>query len=245
MSNTERTILWGDTHTPYENKEAVALMHKIIKRVQPDRIVLMGDFLDMYTVSQHDKNPDRKDSLEEEIDYGNAELDKIEAHGIPVTYIMGNHEDRLDRYLVKNAPEVFSYVRLDKLLRVHDRGWKTVPYGSDTRIGHVYLTHDVGHAGATAHTRSRNAYEGNVVIGHTHRIGYEVVGNHRGRPRLGAMVGWLGDVRHIDYMHRAKSAAWSLGFGILDNDKSHNVQDVKVVPIVNGGAFVDGKRIKL
>jgi predicted phosphodiesterase len=245
MSNIERHILWPDTHCKYEDKKAVSLMHRIIDVVQPDEIDIMGDFMDCYSVSQHDKDPSRRDTFDDELEYGNQELDKIQKHRTRVTYLFGNHENRVDRFLMQRAPELYSIVKLSKLLRLQERGWKVVPYGQDTRVGHVYLTHDVGHAGATAHTRSRAAYEANVVIGHTHRCAWEVVGNHRGKPRLGAMVGWLGDVRKIDYMHRAKAAAWSLGFGILDNDKTHNIQSVQVIPIVNYGAFVDGKRISL
>jgi hypothetical protein len=81
-------------------------------------------------------------------------------------------------------------------------------------IGRLYVTHDVGKAGASAVKDALSSYQDNIVINHLHRISYMVEGNAKGVPHVAACFGWLGDVRQVDYMFRVKANRdWALGFG--------------------------------
>lgn len=237
-------MVWPDTHVPFEDKRAVRLAMKVAKTV--DKIVIGGDFADFYSVSSHSKDPKRSLSLEDEVNATNEYLDKIEALGKEVVYIEGNHENRLTRYLADNAKALYASLSAPKLFRIRERGWKWVPYYSSHKIGRLYVTHDVGHAGSRAHTQSRQSVEGNIAIVHTHRLAAEWVGNQKGSSHVGAMLGWLGDKSAIDYMHKAKTAQWQLGFGVAYEDtKTRNVH-IQPVPIIDytcvvGGALYEAK----
>ncbi len=241
----KKILIIPDTHVPYHDKRAFDLVLKVGRDQKPDFVVTQGDFADFYSVSSHSKDPNRKRNLEFEIDEVNKELDKIDKLGAKVNvFVAGNHEDRLERFLKDKAPELFNMVRVTQLFKIKERGWRYVPYKSDTHIGKLYFTHDTGTAGATAHAKALDDYQYNIAIGHTHRMGYTIKGNARGEPHVGAMFGWLGDVKQVDYMHRIKASRdWCLGFGfgyLTDNGVVH----VQPVPIINYTCVVGGKLYK-
>lgn len=242
----ERILFVPDCHFPYHDKNAWALMLKAARKFRPDTIVTLGDFVDFYAVSSHDKDPNRRRNLEWEVEQANGGLNDLDKLGAKRKYyVSGNHEDRLERYLMQKAPELFNMVRIPGLLKLAERGWKYVPYRRDVQVGKVYITHDTGTAGANAHQQSLATYQGNVVIGHTHRIGYAVVGNARGKPHVGAMFGWLGDFDSVDYMHRVKAARdWAHGFGIGYLEPS-GVIHLRPVPIVDKAVVIEGELVKL
>lgn len=220
-------------------------MLRAARSAKVDNVVILGDFIDCLAVSSYPRPPDRGLDLGIEIDAARKALDEVEAvcHGDRI-YVSGNHEDRLQRYLSEKAPALFNTVKIDRLLGLADRGWKYVPYRQHTKIGKLYVTHDAGKAGINAHRDALGAFQGNVLIGHTHRLGYAVEGNAKGKPHVGAMLGWLGDVNQVDWMHRIRALRdWALGFGIIYVEDDGCVH-ITPIPIVNGKVVVEGKLIK-
>lgn len=236
----KKILFVPDTHVPYHDKKAFSLLLKAAKTFKPDIVVIQGDFADFYSVSSHSKNPNRKRNLEFEVEETKRavqQLEELSAHRN--IFVSGNHEDRLERYLMDKAPELFNVVKIPEVLGLDN--WEYVPYKSDIRIGKLYATHDTGTAGRNAVFNNLNAYQSNVVCGHTHRLAYIVEGNAKGKAHVSASFGWLGDTRKVDYMHRVKASRdWALGFGIgymLDTGIVH----VTPIPIVNYGCVVEGK----
>lgn len=238
----QRILYIPDAHVPYEDDRAFNLMCRVAKNIGVDVVVILGDFMDCYAISDHDKNPNRVRLLDEEIAHGNerlTQLDKLKAK--KKYYIKGNHENRLERYLMRKAPELYNMVQMKDLLKLGDRGWHVVEYRDHDRIGKVYATHETGTAGQNAHRQSVNAFGSNVVIGHTHRMEFSVVGSLTGVPHVGAMFGWLGDFSKVDYMHRVKAKRdWVHGFGI-GYMQPNGVVHIHPVPIVNWAVVVEGK----
>jgi hypothetical protein len=127
------------------------------------------------------------------------------------------------------------------LLRLRERGWHVTPYQETLRLGKLNVTHDLGKSGATAHEDARRAYEGNAIIGHTHRSSVSYQANMYGMPHLAAMFGWLGDPKQIDYRHQAKAMReWvhGVGIGLMEPD---GVAHIHAVPFINGRAAVFGE----
>lgn len=242
----KKWLLVPDTHRPYHDKRAVELVLKVGESLKVDGIALLGDYGDFYAVSSHDKNPNRARNLEFEIEDICQGLDEFDALGAKEKiFIAGNHEDRLERFLMTKAPELFNVVKIPELLGLAERGWDYVPYKDHTTIGKLYLTHDTGKAGKFAHYSALEAdFQSNVIIGHTHRLGYAVVGNAKGKPHVGAMLGWLGDVDQVDYMHRIKAKRdWALGFGVAYMEPNGHCH-VQPIPIVDYKCVVQGKLFK-
>lgn len=241
----ERWLLIPDCHVPFQDVAAFRLMLRAAKTCGVRNVAVLGDFIDCFSVSSHPKSPNRRLDLEEELEAGRAALSEIESvcTGQRI-YVAGNHEDRLERYLIDKAPALFNTVKVEKLLELSKRGWRYVPYKDHVKIGKLYLTHDAGKAGKQAHHDALNAFQGNVVIGHTHRIGYAVEGNAKGKPHVGAMLGWLGDVDAVDYLHRIRAKRdWAHGFGLMYKEPDGCVHIVPV-PIVNGKCVVEGRLIR-
>jgi predicted phosphodiesterase len=243
----EKILLVPDVHVPYEDRKAMALMLKAGKAFKPDHVIVLGDFIDCYSVSSHSKLPERSLKLKEEVKAAKDALDAVASLGAKNNvFVEGNHEDRLKRYLQDKAPELFDYISIPKILELKDKGFKYVPYKQSYRLGKLNITHDCGNAGRYAHYKSLDTFQHNIVIGHTHRLGYAVEGNAQGERHVAAMFGWLGDVEQVDYMHRVKAIKdWTLGFGIGYLDPSTGVVYLVPVPIVNYTCQIEGKVYKV
>ena len=244
----ERIVFIPDTHVPFHNKKAFNLVKKVIKTLGVNTMVTLGDFADFYSVSSHSKDPKRKLNLLQEINAVNKALDELDALGCKKKYyIEGNHEWRYARYIRDKAPELSEMNSIPKMFRLKERGWKFTPYMEHTTIGKLHLTHDTGKAGKTAHSAARADFgEKNVVIGHTHRMAYDVTGCVTGKTHVAAMFGWLGDTRQIDYMHRSKAwRDWPLGFGMGYKERDGTVHLVPIPIINNRKCCVEGRIISI
>ena len=62
------TVTIGDTHVPYQDKSAIKCAIKIIKSIEPDNIIFIGDIIDFYSISRFSKTPDRINSLQDDLD---------------------------------------------------------------------------------------------------------------------------------------------------------------------------------
>lgn len=244
-SKLKRVLFIPDCHHPYEDKKAWTLMLKAARSFRPDTIVILGDFADFYSVSSFEKSPKRVQDLKYEVDYVKEKLTELDLLGAEQKiYISGNHEDRLERYLITKAPALFETVTIPETLDLRIRGWHYVPYKRSFRLGKLHLTHDSGTAGQNAHRQSMAAFQASTIIGHTHRMEMTYLGNADGPPQVGAMFGWLGDFDQIDYMHQiAARRNWVHGFGVGFMEPN-GVVHLSPVPIVKGACVVNGELIR-
>lgn len=236
-------LIVPDTHRPYHDKKAWALMLKVARDLKPYHLVVLGDFADFFGVSSHSKDPNRAMRLDKELEDVEVGLNELGTLGAKrKIFVSGNHEDRLTRYLQDKAPELFNIVGIPELLKLKEKGWEYVPYKQDTRIGKLHITHDVGHAGRSSVFQCLDTYQHSNVTGHTHRMAYVVEGNAVGEQKLSAQFGWLGDEEQADYMHRVKALKnWAKGFGIGYEDTKSGIVYLVPIPIVGGTCMVNGK----
>jgi hypothetical protein len=239
-----QTVLFcPDSHIPWEDRRAFNLMLKVGKALRPDHLVILGDFADFYSVSFHSRDPSRATRFSDEVRSVNTRLDQMDALGAKYKhFVAGNHEHRAERFLHEKAPELvgLSGLTIPELFHLKDRGWKYTPYRSHTKIGKVWVTHDAGSAGALAASRARDKFQGNVVLGHCHRLVASYSGNAKGESHVGISAGWLGSARGIDYAHKVLVNEWQLAFcvGYMEPSGTMHIQPV---PIINYKAVVAGK----
>lgn len=246
MRKLEPILIVPDTHAPFHDKKAWALMLKVGKALRPQHVIHLGDLCDFYALSFHSKDPVRATMLQEELDSGKQCLRDLKALGAKNNVLIGsNHHDRLIRYMQGKAPELHNLLNERAILDLDRIGFKTVPYRASYRLGKMRFTHDVGIAGKNAAQKSMQAVGHNVVIGHVHRIEYAVQGTTEGEHHVGISLGWLGDKEAIDYMHKDRVAKdWALGFGVgyLDTQTQFvHVQPISIMPdmscVVQGRLF--------
>ncbi len=250
----ETLLIFPDLHAPYHDEKALQLVLKAGKALRPDQCIILGDWADFYAVSGHDKDPTRLARLEDEVRSAQECLDRVKALGAKKNvFISGNHEWRLERYLMSKAPELYNIISTPRILELKEKGFHYVPYRQSYSVGNMRFTHDVGPSGLHAATKSMAALGRNVVIGHCHRMEYVVQGTLDGARHVGISLGWLGDTQAAeDYMHLDKMAKdWTLGFGVGYHDTVTGFVTVQPVPILPGAkgetycAIVGGKRVAI
>lgn len=234
----KKILFVPDTHAPYHDERAVRIVEQIVNEWEPQTIVVLGDWIDNLSVSGHEPAKTFDRNLKREAAVAATRLEGLTRGISERHFVMGNHETRLERFIAKKAPELDGLVNIEDLLGLGK--WTSVtPYNETLKLGKLNITHDVGKAGQNAHRSAAQSYMASAIIGHTHRMGYDVIGRQAGPPVVAAMFGWLGDYRKVEYLHRAEAKRWPLGFGIGRMEPS-GVVHVTPVPIVNYKACVEG-----
>lgn len=227
-----------DTHAPYHDERAVRIVEQIVNEWEPQTIVVLGDWIDNLSVSGHEPAKTFDRNLKREAAVAATRLESLTRGIAERHFVMGNHETRLERFIAKKAPELDGLVNIEDLLGLGK--WTSVtPYNETLKLGKLNITHDVGKAGQNAHRSAAQSYMSSAIIGHTHRMAYDVIGRQAGPPVVAAMFGWLGDFRKVEYLHRAEAKRWPLGFGIGRMEES-GVVHVTPIPIVNYKACIEG-----
>jgi len=241
--------VFSDVHLPYHDSDAVELLVEVLADQKPDIVVANGDIFDFYSVSSHRKDPRRPLLLEDELMEAMtiwAAIDDAcgdaEKH-----FLMGNHEDRLSRYLQDRAPALMGLGGLsaEELFSLDDAGWNVVPYKDYLDIGRITYTHDLSNTGPHCAEYALRDAGHSIVIGHAHRIRSAVSGDINATPRVAHCFGWLGNAWKADYMHTLKARRdWALGFGFgwMDDEGSTWFQ---AVPIIGRKCIVGGKEYSI
>lgn len=241
----KRSLIIPDCHIPHHDGRSWLLMMKIAKSFHFDRLIILGDFLDLYSVSSHDKSPARQDNIKRDIEVANELLDELDTVNIPVKhFIHGNHENRLNRYIAGKCPELFGMLDLDSLLKLKERGYTVTKYHDYVKVDNINFMHDHGLAGKYAVIRTRESFEESIVIGHIHSVGIYHNRSVDGGTRTGASFGWLGDFSKIDYLKSAQMRNWHHGIGIGYTGPD-GLMHLQAVPFINGRAIVEGKLFRL
>ncbi len=129
-----KMLVVNDTQIPFQDHKTLRAVHKFWNDFQPDLEVYNGDIIDMYSVSSFDKNPTRAFKLQDELDdtyewlFSRAEANP-NARRI---FIEGNHEDRLRRFLWKEATDLSSLrvLNFEELMRFKELGMEDLTYMS-------------------------------------------------------------------------------------------------------------------
>lgn len=87
-------LVWGDLHAPYQHKNALEFLADMASQVRPDRIVCLGDLLDMYSVSSYPKDINHKDSWSKEIKEGRKIVKQVGELFPDMIVMSSNHDDR-------------------------------------------------------------------------------------------------------------------------------------------------------
>ena len=110
----EGTLLLYDIHIPHHDPFAVDSAIKYAKtHYEICEVILGGDTMDCESLSKYDKILETA-SFADEVYATNSFLRKLRDifPKAKITYIMGNHEERLEKYIRKNAPELADFKEL-------------------------------------------------------------------------------------------------------------------------------------
>lgn len=231
----KRWLLISDLHIPYHDEGAVALALDFGVRAKCDGVIILGDLLDCYQISDFNRQPDKK-TLVQEIELADAFFDALALALKPksIVWKCGNHEARLEGYQAKKSPELWglaqSFMTFEQFLNLKQRGITWV--NSQSPIYHHHLTLIHGHewgAGRTSPVNpARGAFTRGVscmVVGHEHRTSSHPEPDVRGTLFSNWSLGCLCNL-HPDYRPLNK---WNHGFAILHAGSSWHIENHSIV----------------
>ena len=217
---------------PTHSEEAVDVMLQIVRDLQPDRIVMNGDNLDFPTLSKHKQEHYFKNTLQPAVNYVHQllALMRAAAPNAKIVYLAGNHEQRLEDFIERRAPELYELVQAGSDERV-----MTVPfllnlkalgveYISGYSAAEYYISDAVKIIHGTKAKSNTSTVAGlarteseTVVQGHSHRE--EVAMYTRKRRRLGKTVGELIVAASFGTLASIKGRVPSYGSAVNDRGK--------------------------
>jgi hypothetical protein len=230
-------VLFGDTHTPLHDAEAVAVLCAAIVDLRPAYLLDLGDFMDCESMTSHERPPGYPAiNPKEEIRVAQAVREKIDraaerAKTRRKLAFEGNHEWRYMRWLMQQSDKVRPFLppSLPAALGLEENGWEWIPNMRQTyRVGRLFLHH--GHW-YPVHHASKHAIELGVdnCYGHTHRP--QQFSNRTLTGGVHTATG-LPCLRDPDapwqHMRRREFHGWATGFAVVTWDKNlrghvHNV----------------------
>lgn len=224
ITNKIKEIVINDVHIPFEDNLAVNSIFDFIDYYKPDVVVLNGDIIDFYQVSSFIKNPMNK-SVSAEIKLVNAFLTKLRnlCPDSRIIYKEGNHENRLQKYLLQNANAIFDLVTDLYQVKVGINELNIEYIVEPFKIGNLWHLH--------GHEKPGGAYNpeyitnvlwqyinNHFICGHYHRNQEKVFKRALDRETFWAgAVGYLaGDLEY------AVLNKWSQGFATIEyNNNKH------------------------
>lgn len=220
-------LLLGCVHVPGHN---VSMMNGITDLIidyshQLRGLVLMGDFLDMNTLSGHDTGrftavPGL--TLSEEYEAGGIILSQLVAplhRTADKIFIYGNHEDRWNRYMGDMESAKRPLPSPAEGLGLQEKGFNVYTNWKDDHVTlgeHLDVFHGQYYNVHCA-KKTIDTYRGSCAFVHSHRIQTYIEG------RTGGFnIGWGGDVTSpfFNYMARGTKSMWQNGFAMVNiNEK--------------------------
>lgn len=255
IPDSQNGYKWDDRYeylAPMHDRRAWDIIIQVAKDLQPDRIDLLGDMVDVANLStRYTRHPGLKHTTQPTIDELHWWLAQLRKNcpNSEILYHCGNHEDRLDRALSDLMPELIGLKRPGEKQAIHS--WehylaldkltiKAIPnYGDITWLWNRVAIHHGevvrGGKGGTTKTVSRNA-QYSEVFGHVHRLEHHIRTVHgpEGMQYVHAMTpGCLckldGEVPGV-----SSRPDWQQGFGViyLVDNQVH----MQAIPIQEGAA---------
>lgn len=245
------TLVIPDLQIPLEDWRFVEKLLTLAVYVQPDTLAFAGDLTDSTEVGRwvKGKHGEYAGKLQEAFDRA-AEVvgmfRRAVGDGVEMILVESNHDERLEKYIVDNAPALSSLRSLDlsSLLGLDDHGVSLVrgPFriAPETVLIHSHERAYSSVQGKWGLDRIKD-YDMNVVYGHTHTpclVTSTIGTKETSRTRWAMNVGHGMDKSKAGYLGDGY-ATWNQAFGLVHE------QDGVAYPeliVANNGRFqFDGK----
>lgn len=220
----QRLLILSDIHVPYHDNKAITAAIEWAKEHSPDSILLNGDILDCYQLSNFSRDP-RKMSFVRELDQLKLFLETLntEFPDTPIYYKLGNHEERIELTVINKTPDLVGVVDYSLKSVVGFNNFNCTEI-KDKRIVqfsnlNILHGHEIFKGASMAVNPARTAYlraTENTIVGHTHKSSEHNEVTLNGKLITTWSAGCL-CYMHPQYMPINK---WNHGFAFvkMDND---------------------------
>lgn len=239
---TKLAAVLNDIHIPYHDQKALGICLEYLRDIRPHQIILNGDIIDFYAVSKYMKDPMRLETLQSELDEASAFLALLRQDHpkAEIFFLPGNHERRLEKFLIERASPLLSLrcLDLDDLLGISRN--KVIFRETDIYVGKMRVTHGVmARAVPGSSVRGHFARTGtSTLIGHVHRFNKQQYRDHHGTHTLvenGCLCG-------LNPSYADQFTNWQQGFSVIEYSPKSGDFEVHMHGIVEGEMIV-GDRI--
>lgn len=227
MSNDRKWLLGSDFHIPFNDRRAMDVWFRTLKKWQPDIVEYVGDIDDMACVSRFqegtsDEVMGRLGTYSHEVKSFYAETRRI----VPDAEIVvhgGNHEARVWAYLKKKAPALLGQISPESLWGLDSLGIKYHRYTRPPvpRYGDIFVHHGMyapQDSGKAVH-KVMDKFHISIIQGHTHRQAavFQSYPLAKQEDLRGYELGHMADIdssgMEYDWQHDWQQG---FGFGIID-----------------------------
>lgn len=265
-----RTLVAGDAQIPFQDPQAFDRFQTAVVETQPDNIVFVGDMVDLPSMSRWTQRSEWVGGTQAAIDQYHNFLaqTRSNAPNANISVVHGNHEQRMDDYVRKNAAEALGLRRanmskelavltLQYLVRYDDLEINSIdgyPNGTLWLEDNLKAVHgtNVAKGGSNAAKYLREERE-STLYGHTHRqeLAYRTFARRVGSVTIAAaspgclalIDGTVPGFHHtVDAQGEVvkKAEDWQQGLLVIDhNGDNHNITPVR---FAEDGFYLDGKR---
>ena len=190
-SESRTIVLLPDQHAPYEDKACHEAVLAMLAHVQPDEVGLLGDLVDLPTISKHRDNPAWSASVTDCVQ-GGFELLRDYTEATPSRFWMlkGNHCFRLETELLARAERMYGIapasidgeeqdqaLSLKRLLHLDRLGVELIEPprrgdGYEMAVHQITEKFEARHGwiiGQNSAQKSLDRVGRSLVVGHTHR----------------------------------------------------------------------------
>lgn len=169
-------VIASDIHIPFQDNAAVRSFIEYCKKKQPEVVVLNGDVLDMFMLSRFTKGEGRNPLEEMTMCQGFLDSLRKAVPNADIYYVIGNHENRLEKYVLNKAPELASLIEdVFTIIKTSDykvRGCASVTFNDNFVCKHGTLLGNK--SGLSAIKEMENAYMSGAT-GHCFSEDVEVI----------------------------------------------------------------------
>lgn len=242
-------MLWGvlsDIHRPYHNQRKLDLALDLFEDQGITGLLLGGDIADFYTINSYGpKHPDVQQTIESEL----IDLDEFLNYlrkrfkNIRIVFMQGNHEWRLDRYILKNCPSFYNYLTLDNHVDFEKLDIEHIEYNEKFQLADkLFFMHSPpSYSENHAATSFKKKFDEDFIFGCSHRPDMAIRKGSSGASYRVDMLGWFGEINHVKKMQHEcpenrrvfsftkNHDQWSCSFALVGvTDGLHSVQHIQV-----------------
>jgi len=232
--NQKRVVILSDIHFPYYDKVALTVATKYTKNYKPDCIILNGDIIDCYQLSNFDRDP-RNRSFKYELDMLRGFIIQLRDlfPNTRIIFKQGNHCERYERAILNRIPELidlelFSFANV---ISAKELGVEVIKDKRLMKLGNLTIGH--GHEFAKGFLQSVNPARGffmraksNFIGGHHHRTSEHVEQDINGKIVACWSMGCLSELNP----HYMPINNWNHGMATVEMDgEDFELHNIKII----------------
>ena len=232
--NQKRIVILSDIHFPYYDQAALNAAISFSIDWNPDCIILNGDIIDCYHLSNFEKDK-RQRSFKYELDMlKNFFIQLRELFpDARIIYKIGNHEERYEKQILSNIPELIEleYFAFENVIQAKEYGIEVVKGKRVIRVGKLNVIH--GHElprGMAAPVNPARGFflrtKASTIGGHHHQTSEHIESDLNGNIIGAFSTGCLCEL-NPHYMPINK---WNHGFAVVENTGGdYMVRNIKII----------------